>query len=112
MTKDDNVTTAKTGRIEISVQPASEPLSLQAQRVLQIIAQATDLFIRKNAGYGDTGYVLGARGQYADMNRKMGKLKHTLWDGNDPVGESNEEMLMDLMGHCGLTIDFVREGNV
>lgn len=85
-------------------------LSPQARRVTTIILDALQKFWEKNQGYGDTGYVLGARGQYADMNRKMGKLKHTLWDGHEAIGESMEEMLSDLIGHAGLTIDYIREG--
>jgi hypothetical protein len=83
--------------------------SEQAKRAGGIMDEARMLFEDKNRGYGDTAYLLGARGQFADMWRKMGKLKHTLWDGNEPVGEDIEEMLMDLIGHCALTIDFIRE---
>lgn len=82
-------------------------LSPQAVRVTRIIIAALEKFWQKNDGYGDTAYALGARGQYADMNRKMGKLKHTLWDGSPAVGESMVEMLQDLIGHAGLTIDFL-----
>lgn len=84
-------------------------LSPQAQRVLDVYVESLALFLEKNRGYGTTSEHLGARGQYADMHRKMGKLKHTLWDGNEVVGESIEEMCMDLMGHAALTIDFLRE---
>lgn len=84
------------------------PLSMQASRCLDIAGQALTLFIDRNRGYGNTAYNLGAKGQFADMNRKMGKLHHTLWDGNEPVGESIEEMLFDMIGHCLLTIDFLR----
>jgi hypothetical protein len=87
-----------------------EGASPQAIRVVEHIHQAVRVFLEKNKGYGNTAYELGARGQYADMNRKFGKLKHTLWDGNDSVGESEEEMLQDLIGHCGLTIDYIQEG--
>lgn len=86
-----------------------EDASAQAVRVTRIAMEALQVFLEKNRGYGNTAYVLGARGQYADMNRKMGKLKHTLWDGNEPVGEDIETMLMDMVGHTLLTIDFLRE---
>lgn len=85
------------------------PLSEQASRVCNILVEAMILFAEKNAGYGPTSEHLGAKGQYADMHRKMGKLKHTLWDGNPTVGEDIEEMLLDLIGHSGLTVDFLRE---
>lgn len=83
-------------------------VSEQAERIVEIGEEALDLFIRRNRGYGPTSEHLGARGQYADMWRKMGKLKHTLWDGNPTVGEDIEMMLMDLVGHSLLTIDFLR----
>ena len=81
----------------------------QAERVLAIAGETLTLFVEKNVGYGPTSEHLGAKGQYADMWRKMGKLKHTLWDGNPTVGEDIEQMLMDLVGHALLTIDFLRE---
>lgn len=94
----------------VGIQASPTPVGTGA-RVTGIAEEALSLFLEKNQGYGDTAYNLGAKGQYADMNRKMGKLKHTLWDGNPVVGESVEEMLMDLFGHVLLTIDFLREGN-
>lgn len=98
--------------VDYGVQGQRIPMSPQAERVTKAILEALLLFLKKNPGYGDTAYVLGARGQYADMNRKMGKLKHTLWDGHEAVGESVVEMLQDLIGHAGLTIDFIQqEGN-
>lgn len=94
-------------------EPVDEDISPQAVRVMAILDEARDLFLQKNKGYGDTAYFLGAKGQYSDIYRKVGKLKHTLWDGHPiPEGsESNEEMLMDLIGHCLLTIDFIRTEN-
>lgn len=90
---------------------AEPSISPQAERVCNIMDQAQALFKDKNRGYGDTSYALGARGQFADVWRKVGKLRHTLWDGNEAVGEDMEEMLMDLIGHCALTIDFLRMGD-
>lgn len=89
-----------------------EPMSEQAERCVHIAENAINYFVEKNEGYGNTAYNLGAAGQYADMNRKFGKLKRTLWEGKTevPGGETNEQMLMDLIGHCLLTIDFLREG--
>lgn len=87
-------------------------MSDQAARVARIIIDALILFAEKNQGYGNTAYNLGARGQYADMNRKFGKLKHILWDGNPAVGESIEEICKDFIGHCGLTIDFVNQEGI
>lgn len=83
-------------------------LSAQATRVLDIAEDALNLFVEKNRDYGETGDHLGSRGQYADMHRKMGKLKRHLWDGHPLTSESAEEICMDLIGHCLLTIDFLR----
>lgn len=86
-------------------------MSDQARRICyDIMPAALSLFVSKNRGYGNTAYNLGARGQYADMNRKFGKLKHTLWDGNEAIGEDVVEMLEDLFGHVLLTIDYVVNG--
>lgn len=95
----------------IALYPPPGSVSAQALRVLEHARGALQKFLEKNQGYGSTAYNLGARGQYADINRKMGKLKHTLWDGNDPVGEDMIEMLQDLVGHCLLTIDFIEQEN-
>lgn len=48
--------------------------------------------------------VLGIRGQFADVWRKIGKLKNALWEGRTLIGEQPREILMDLIGHCFLTI--------
>ena len=88
------------------------PTSAQAMEVLDILREAQELFLHKNRGYGNTAEYLGAKGQFSDIYRKVGKLKHTLWDGNEPVGESIEEMCMDLIGHCALTIHFLRGSDV
>jgi len=51
--------------------------------------------------------VLGARGQYAELWRKMAKLKKSLWDGEALVGEQPREILLDFIGHCFLAIDML-----
>jgi hypothetical protein len=51
--------------------------------------------------------VLGARGQYAELWRKMAKLKKALWDGEALVGEQPREILLDFIGHCFLAIDML-----
>lgn len=51
--------------------------------------------------------VLGARGQYAELWRKMAKLKKSLWDGQALVGEQPREVLLDFIGHCFLAIDML-----
>jgi hypothetical protein len=91
------------------------PKSDQGARVYSIIDEARDLFVVKNDNYGDTAQFLGAKGQFADINRKFWKLYGMLWTETIPMypdrgeGESVEEVLMDFIGHCALTIDFLRQ---
>jgi len=66
------------------------------------------LFASKNADYGDGAKVLGVRGQYADINRKMLKLKRSLWDGDKLQFEDSDEVIMDLIGHLFLTLHMIR----
>lgn len=51
--------------------------------------------------------VLGIPGQFAEIWRKIWKLKKGMWDGADLVGESVREILLDLIGHCFLAIDMI-----
>lgn len=88
------------------------PATRTAQRVVgDILPDAARLFVKRNKDYGDGANELGLKGQYADINRKVKKLKRILWDGIEPTGESAEEIALDLIGHLGLTIDMIRESN-
>jgi hypothetical protein len=72
-------------------------------------------FYLKHQEYGEEGaYMLGARGQYADINRKIIKLKRSLWDGYavPPGGESMQTVVSDLIGHCLLTLNFLDRGRL
>ena len=76
-----------------------------------IVGEFVELFEQKNKDYGDdNANILGPKGQFADIWRKIGKLKRAMWDGQSLTGEQPEEILMDLIGHCFLTIDMLREG--
>lgn len=80
----------------------------QSRKIFQdILPSVLDRFIVKNADYGDTASFLGAKGQFADINPKFWKLKKSLWDGETLHGESLEEILADLIGHCLLTLYFL-----
>ena len=65
-----------------------------------------DLFIRKNKEYGENAQTLGPRGQFSDMYRKMIKLRTGMWDGDEHLltSESVDEILLDMIGHCFLTL--------
>lgn len=51
--------------------------------------------------------VLGVPGQFAEIWRKVWKLKKGMWDGADLVGEQPREILLDFIGHCFLAIDMI-----
>lgn len=68
-------------------------------------------FLRKQRDYGDGATTLGAPGQYAELHRKMAKLKRALWDGVPLENEPVREVLMDLIGHCFLAIQFLDSDN-
>ena len=79
--------------------------------ILVHIPEFLDLFVRKNKEYGENAQTLGPRGQFSDMYRKMIKLKTAMWDGEEEklTSEGVDEILMDLIGHCLLTLRMRRE---
>jgi hypothetical protein len=80
----------------------------QSEEIFKNVLPAVlERFVRKNADYGGTAHFLGAKGQFADINPKFWKLKRALWDGEKLVGESVEEILDDLIGHCLLALYFI-----
>lgn len=94
--------------VEVVVQPND---SAQLRNILiEQLPEMLRLFIKKNGEYGagdaSSGTMLGQRGQFADIWRKIGKLKTGIWDGNEGqlVTESVDEILRDLIGHCFLTL--------
>lgn len=96
-----------------------QPLSPKAERVLSGPAkEALELFAKRSADYSDKdGFdpseVLGLQGQFAEVWRKVWKLKNSLWDGRELSAEQPREILMDLIGHALLAIDMIdrREGD-
>jgi hypothetical protein len=55
--------------------------------------------------YGsDNHHELGTKGQFADIWRKIGPLKRQMWEGLPPTREGTREIVMDLIGHCLLTL--------
>ena len=59
--------------------------------------------------YGDAHKNLGPQGQFADIWRKVGPLKRSLWEGKTLPRESPREICMDLVGHCLLTVAMLDE---
>ena len=82
-------------------------------RWASLMDEAFELFIKKSRDYGKTGDTLGARGQFADMWRKFGKIKHQVWDHPERAVhfEGVEEILKDLIGHAILFLDYMERGN-
>lgn len=83
------------------------------ERWAALMDEAFELFIKKSRDYGKTGDTLGARGQFADMWRKFGKIKHQVWDHPERTVhfEGVEEILKDLIGHAILFLDYVKAGD-
>lgn len=80
----------------------------QARRILgTILPDVMSHFIERNAEYGEESHVLGTKGQFADINRKVIKLKRYLWDGVPvPVGaEDINTIAGELVGHLLILID-------
>lgn len=84
--------------------------SKTARHIIEdLVPEWQQMFLEKNAGYGDMAKDLGVRGQYVDIHRKVGKLRRCMWNGEEIGPESLREVLMDLIGHCFLTIDLLDE---
>jgi hypothetical protein len=89
-----------------------DPTTSHGRYIIQeLLPEWARLFVAKSNDYGETANHLGAAGQYADMHRKMGKLKRALWDGATLDGEQPREILMDLIGHAFLTIHYIDKGD-
>jgi hypothetical protein len=55
---------------------------------------------------------LGVKGQFADIWRKVGKLKKALWDDEMLEGEQPLEIIDDLISHLFLTRDLLLQRGV
>ena len=78
--------------------------------LIQHLPHVVQMFRSKARDYGSgrhfTADALGARGQFAEIWRKVGKLKRCMWDGKDMAYEQTDEILADLFGHIMLAIDY------
>lgn len=92
----------------VTVTLTQKPATNQATRIVQIHApEVLEHFIARNAEYGEGAHVLGVKGQFADINRKVIKLKRYLWD-DVPVPEGAEDVKTiagELIGHLLILID-------
>lgn len=103
---------ADTHRVILRVNPHQDSQAFQ-RIVCGHLAEWVAKFRAKNRDYSGAGaephQVLGVQGQFADIWRKIWKLKKALWDGQELAQEQPEEILHDLIGHCFLTLDLLRE---
>jgi hypothetical protein len=80
-----------------------------------LLPEWKDLFLRKHYGYGEMhaldGKEFGMKAQYLDIHRKVRKLRRAFWDG-EPIGDEDpKEVLLDLIGHCFLSLDLLARGS-
>lgn len=97
--------------------PNARGMSEQAERIMaDLLGPWVRKFLEKNADYTsedgfNTADLLAERGQFAELWRKMGKLKVALWDGQPMNFEGEVEILEDMIGHCFLAIDYIRNNS-
>lgn len=80
----------------------------QAKRILgDVLPDVMAHFLQRNGEYGEEAHVLGTKGQFADINRKVIKLKRYLWDDVPvpPGAEDIETIATELIGHLLILID-------
>lgn len=100
---------ARANRGQLPENPPVKPYpSRTAGRIMESILPRWRIrFLEKNAGYGDMSQELGPRAQFVDINRKVGKLRRALWEGQDIGEEDVKEVTMDVIGHCFLLLDLL-----
>lgn len=75
------------------------------EAVKRVFDQALALHLYKSKDYGEgEAEFLGPAGQFAEIYRKIPKLKRAMWEGKTLSGEQPAEILMDLMAHCALAV--------
>lgn len=103
------------GRLEEIRLTISNPPTPQSERILtDHLTKWINEFLTKNADYASSGDFnasdhLGSKGQYAELWRKIGKLRGPLWDGTELNHEQADEIVRDLIGHCFLTLLFLED---
>lgn len=88
------------------------PIDSDLWRILNEYLPEIDARMRisgEHYGY-ETHNDLGLRGQYVDMYRKWCMLKRIMWEGHKTTREPLREILMDMIGHCLLSVAVVDKG--
>lgn len=85
------------------------PNKVAREVITGVLPEVLNLWLQKCADYGgDAGDafpdILGAKGSFADIWRKVWKLKRSLWDGEQLKFEQPREIMMDLIGTLLLTL--------
>ena len=78
---------------------------MEGNRVEAILAELKQAMVAGHDHYGEMHRELGAKGQYADLHRKLGVLKRVIWEGHDTTREPLREIAMDMMAHLVMLID-------
>jgi hypothetical protein len=66
----------------------------------EIMPKVMERFLTKAGDYGDAWKLLGAKGQFSDINRKFWKLYRSIWEDKELQGEQPAECAEDIIGHC------------
>lgn len=90
----------------------SEYVSPVDDLIRRHLPPALELFRSKSRDYSErsgifTADLLGAKGQFAEIWRKIPKLKKGMWDGEELKNEVVEEILYDILGHVLLALDMI-----
>jgi hypothetical protein len=82
------------------------------ERFSEVLGTALEAFAEGYREYGPgAADELGLAGQWGDLHRKVGKLKRSLWQGNQNLTREDESAILnDIVGHCLLALDMLRRG--
>lgn len=108
-------TTNEAVELTSTIQYTNQDPSQVRELIEHDLPRFLDLFLTRSREYGDDNkFVLGSRGQFADMWRKFGKLKTGIWEGKEAqlTSEGVDEILVDLIGHCFLTLQCRRHEGI
>ena len=79
------------------------------RQTLSVWLDALVFHLEKAKDYQGAEQELGPKAQFVDMSRKWVKVRAAMWFGKALTGpEKLPEIIMDLMGHCGLSLKMFR----
>lgn len=90
---------------------AEYPTELAAYICDMLIPEWKALFLKKNSGYREAHGLLGVKGCFPDVWRKVYRLKAAFWDEVDTSewSEPPREILLDLIGHAFMILSLLDE---